>query len=463
MTGTLTQEHAYFEGLSILLVDSDRMANNSLQKMLTKLGSLVTMVGSLREAELSIDNNCFDAVVSEDNLSDGQGLALISRYLNCRPNGAFYLVTEQENAQQVKYSTRQGARHVFVKPLVANELVERILKDSVIDASALKLSYQLSPYLSVVDPLMINALVDIPFFSESTEPVLITGKSGTGKELVARAVHGLSSRSSNAFVPSNCGSIPESMLETELFGHEKGAFTSANSSHRGCFEQAHKGTLFLDEIGEMSQEAQTRLLRVLEHKTIRRVGGEREIPVDVRVVAATHRDLAAGVEAGNFREDLFYRLNVLPVSLPPLCERPLDIENLSKIFLKKQLAQHSSNAQAAMNVLEYTKEAMDLLKSYHWPGNVRELRNIITRLAVRLPKELQEITADFISYLLPHRHNMSNESVDEGVFIPKGTSMEDAEWMIIDAALKQADFNRAKAAELLGIGERTLRRKLNGK
>lgn len=338
-----------------------------------------------------------------------------------------------------------------------------MLKDSVIEASALKLSKQLSPYLSVVDPLMINALADIPFFSESTEPVLITGETGTGKELVARAVHGLSSRSSKAFVPLNCGSIQESMLEAELFGHEKGAFTSANSSHRGSFEQAHEGTLFLDEIGEMSLEAQTRLLRVLEHQTIRRVGGEREIPVSVRVVAATHRDLAASVEAGNFREDLFYRLNVLPVSLPPLCERPLDIENLSEVFLKKQLAQHSNNAQAAMNVPEFTQEAMDLLKSYHWPGNVRELRNIITRLAVRLPKGLYEITADFISYLLPHRHNMSNVSVDDGVFIPKGTSMEDAEWMIIDAALKQAGFNRAKAAELLGIGERTLRRKLNGK
>ena len=305
MTGTLTQDHAYFEGLSILLVDSDRMANNSLQKMLTKLGSLVTIVGSLREAKLSIDNNCFDAVVSEDDLSDGQGLALISRYLSLRPNGAFYLVTEHENAQQVKNSNRQGVRHFFVKPLVPNELVEHMLKDSIIEASALKLSKQLSPYLSVADPSMLNALVDIPLFSDSSEPVLIIGKSGTGKELVARAVHGLSSCSSNAFIPINCGSIPESMLETELFGHEKGAFTSANFAHRGCFEQAHKGTLFLDEIGEMSLEAQTRLLRVLEHKTIRRVGGEREIPVDVRVVAATHRDLAASVEAGNFREDLF--------------------------------------------------------------------------------------------------------------------------------------------------------------
>ena len=303
---------------------------------------------------------------------------------------------------------------------------------------------------------MVEALNDLPRFASSNEPVLIQGETCTGKELVARALHGLGPRTQGPFVAINCGAIPETMLEAELFGYEKGAFTGANRQHRGRFAQAHSGTLFLDEIGEMPPTAQVSQLRVLEEKMVYRIGGERGVPVDVRVVAATHRPLDERLDSGLFRQDLLFRLNVLVINLPPLRNRPGDIELLARHFLANSVRDMGWDCAPPI----MAPEALSHLAAYRWPGNVRELRNLMARLAVRLPQGVREIGANLITSLLTTKTS-SSKAVGNGVFIPKVTTLADAEWLLIDAALKDANYNRSKAAKLLGIGERTLRRKLN--
>jgi DNA-binding NtrC family response regulator len=272
---------------------------------------------------------------------------------------------------------------------------------------------------------------------------------------VARALHGLSSVADGPFVAINCGAIPETLLEDELFGHEKGAFTGAQQQRQGRFEQANEGTLFLDEIGEMPLPFQVRLLRVLEDGQIQRVGSERSIAVKVRVIAATHRNLEEDVSSGLFRQDLLYRLNILPVNLPPLRMRPADVHLLAKHFLQRAL--QDMERQSPWPILD--NDSLALLAGYQWPGNVRELRNMTTRLAVRLPPEVKIIDSQWITGLLP-QDSVSGVS-GSGIFIPADATLAEAEQILIAAALKNSHGNRIEAAKALGIGERTLRRKLN--
>ncbi len=366
------------------------------------------------------------------------------------------MITGHGSVANAVEALQQGARHYFEKPVDPLLLARRLASDLADKKAREGLAEQLSPYLVFKDAAMAEALADLPRFAASSEAVLIQGETGTGKELVARALHGLGPRAQQPFVTVNCGAIPESMLEAELFGHEKGAFTGASHRHLGRFEQAHKGTLFLDEIGEMPLPAQVSLLRVLEEGKLRRIGGEREIAINVRVVAATHQALEERLESGLFRRDLFYRLHVLPVTLPLLRDRPRDIGLLPRHFLDKSL--RDSGWSGPQPVLE--DAAVALLQAYDWPGNVRELRNLMARLAIRIPAGLREIRASLLAPLLPGGRGQGRIG-REGVFIPEGTTLADAEWLLIDAVLKASGYNRSKAARLLGIGERTLRRKLN--
>lgn len=314
---------------------------------------------------------------------------------------------------------------------------------------------RLSSYLVFRDPAMGEALADVPRFARSQEPVLLQGETGTGKELVARALHGLGPRAHGPFVAVNCGAIPDTMLEAELFGYEKGAFTGASRTHRGRFEQAHQGTLFLDEIGEMPPTAQVSLLQVLEGQ-VQRIGGEREISVDVRVVAATLRPLEERVESGLFRQDLLYRLQVLPVQLPPLRDRPRDIGLLARRFLSQSLQGMGwVGATPTLN-----DAAVARLQTYAWPGNVRELRNMMARLAIRVSPELDELGPDWFDTLLSSKGNR-NRNADQGVWIPSDATLAEAEFLLIQEALRQTGNNRRAAAKRLGMGERTLRRHLN--
>ncbi len=443
-------------GLSLLIVDDDPAIVRSLKRVLTGLGADVTGVSSIREARLSLAELLPDAVLADLQLKDGTGLDLLPDYLSQNPDGGFYMITGHGSVGNAVEALRQGARDYFEKPVDPLLLAKRLVTDFTGKQSVRRSSDLLSPYLTFCDPVMNEALMDVVRFASSQEPVLIQGETGTGKELVARALHGLGPRAEAPFVAVNCGAIPETMLEAELFGYEKGAFTGASRQHKGRFEQAHEGTLFLDEIGEMPPSAQVSLLRVLEEGMIHRIGSERGIPIDVRVVAATHRPLEERVEDGLFRQDLLYRLNVLLVQLPPLRERPRDIALLAQHFLANSLRDVGWEGSAPT----ITSEALTLLENYSWPGNVRELRNIMARLAVRLPEGLQEIKPNLLSPLLTTKNN-NVTSCNGGVFIPKDTTLADAEWLLIDNALKESGYNRSKAAKLLGIGERTLRRKLN--
>ena len=279
--------------------------------------------------------------------------------------------------------------------------------------------------------------------------VLITGESGTGKELVARTVHRQSPRAHGPFVALNCSAIPESLLESELFGHEKGAFTGATGARSGCFELASGGTLFLDEVGEMPLNLQKRLLRVLEDRRVRRLGGQVEIEVDVRVVSATNADLQLLLKRGDFREDFFYRLNVFTIDMPPLRERPEDIPLLAHQFLK-QLAQANKKS-----IVGFSSEALDLLTHHDWPGNARELRNAVERaVVVCLGNEIE-------SHHLPSQLRRPRApQAQNGVVVPHDASLEEAERLLILNALSVHEGNKTQAAKALGITTKTLHMKL---
>jgi transcriptional regulator with PAS, ATPase and Fis domain len=308
---------------------------------------------------------------------------------------------------------------------------------------------------------MKQVLMNLPKIAASDQTVLISGETGTGKEIVARAIHFLSPRAEGSFVAVNCGAIPDSLIEGELFGHERGAFTGALRTHRGKFEVADNGTLFLDEIGDMPLSLQGKLLRVLEEKEIYRLGGEKPVGVNVRIIAATRRDLLRAVKEGLFRDDLYYRLNVLRIHLPSLRERIEDIPLLALHFL------HRAFNEIGMKPPYPTLSlgTIDLLEKLKWRGNVRELRNLMTRIATLLQTGRGKILPIDV---LPHLDEISLHDINHqyftykgpGVFIPIGTPMEKVEELVIKETLKYTQGNKTKAARLLKIGIRTLRRKL---
>jgi len=443
-------------GLELLVVDGDATLLHTLQREFSRLGATANGAGSVREARAAMAAHPPDAMLVDLQLKDGNGLELLPDYLAAAPDGAFYVTTGHGSVSTAVEALRLGARHYFEKPVEPLELARVLAADLVGNRPSQGLAGQLAPYLLFRDPAMHKALADLPRFAASSEPVLIQGETGTGKELVARALHGLGPRAQGPFVAVNCGAIPESMLEAELFGFEKGAFTGATRRHRGRFEQADGGTLFLDEIGEMPPAAQVSLLRVLEEHGVQRIGGEGITPVNVRVVTASHRPLEERIESGMFRQDLLYRLNVLLIRLPPLRERPQDIALLAGHFLTNSLRDMGWQGSPP----SLSDGALARLAGHAWSGNVRELRNLMARLALRLPLGVREIGANLLDPLLPTATARPASTAD-GVFIPTGTTLAEAERLLIDAALKKTGNNRSQAARLLGIGERTLRRRLN--
>ena len=442
-------------GLKILIMDDDQAIIKSFRRGLKALGADVEGASSVYEARLLLENQIFDCLLADLKLRDGDGLSLLPLFHRLRPDGLFYLITGHGTIDNAISAIKQGVRDYLLKPVDLMKLASRLEQDFSQRKPALTLKNKLSPYLNFQDPATLNALTDLPRYAALDDPVLINGETGTGKELVARAVHQLSTRKNEPFIALNCGAIPETMLESELFGYEKGAFTGATTTHKGKFEQASGGTLFLDEIGEMPISFQTRLLRVLETSSITRLGGEHEISVDVRIVAATNRNLKEAVHAGLFREDLFYRLDVLPVTLPPLRKRPRDIIYLARLFLSHSLNKMGQDRSVPL----FSPGAIQVLLQYHWPGNIRELKNIMVRLAIKLPPEMKEIGPEFLKTLLPEQ----TTGIAQGIFIPEHFTLSEAEHLLIEAALKRTNFNRKLAARQLGISERTLRRKLKRK
>jgi len=428
---------------SILVVDDEKPQRDILQEILTTAGYDVTSAASGEAALKFAKERSFDLALTDLKMTGIDGIELLQQLLALDSSIIVILLTAHGTIDSAKDALRRGAFDYLQKPFDRDLLLSTIKRalgnldqiDVEIKSASLKMEAVKKMILKV---------------ARSSSTVLIRGESGTGKELVARAIHNQSPRSSEMFQAVNCAAINENLLESELFGHEKGSFTGAHAEKKGLFEVADRGTLFLDEIAELDVGMQAKLLRALQERRVRRVGGSHEIPVDVRVVAATNRDLRAMVADGRFRDDLYYRVNVLSIDVPPLRERRDDIPVLIDHFLKK----HTRNTSRLVKGLN--PEARRMMNDYGWPGNVRQLESAIERAILLCEGDM--ITPDD----LPSELQQESRGTSAGAFKlpPEGVSFEEVEKNLILQAMDQTDYNITKAAKLLGLTFRTLQYRL---
>jgi two-component system response regulator AtoC len=429
----------------ILIVDNEEKFCKLIKTALELDNIQSTYVLSGEQAFDWIKNNSVDLIVSDLRMDGMNGLELLKKIKDYNPDIEFIVMTAFASQKTAIEALREGASDYLIKPFEMDELIlriRRILLQKKLQGENRELRSQVEKPVSFDRMIgrskkmkQVYELIHKAAQSEST--VLVTGESGTGKELVAEIIHYQSSEKYNSFIAINCAAIPENLLESELFGHEKGAFTGASHRKIGKFELASHGTIFLDEVGDTSLIIQAKLLRVLQNKEIFRLGGNTRINVDTRVVAATNHDLEQMVKQGKFRQDLFYRLNVFPIHLPPLREKKEDIPELVNHFLKKY------------GVEGIHKEALKILMDYDWPGNIRELQNVIERAAI--------LSSSFItSQELPSlRSSLINDIY--GFQIPStGLKLDQFEKYLIQQAIQKADGNKTVAAQLLGITRRRL-------
>jgi DNA-binding NtrC family response regulator len=370
----------------VLIVDDDPVQRRLLENMAQKVGyrTLVADGGEAAAALLAADGARINCVVLDLVMPDLDGLGVLARMREAGNTIPVIVQTAHGGIDNVVSAMRAGAVDFVVKPVGAERLqvsLRNALAANAMASELQRIKRSQSGTLTFRDivtrsPLMQNVLRNAEKAAASAIPVLIEGESGVGKEIVARAIHGSGERRTKPFVAVNCGAIPDNLVESILFGHEKGAFTGATEQHAGKFAEASGGTLFLDEIGELPMAAQVKLLRAVQEGEVEAVGGRKPVKVDVRLISATNRDLIADVKAGRFREDLFYRLHVFPISLPPLRERPEDIPDLARHFLARFCAEEGKSIRAI------TGEALALLSSFRWPGNVRQLENAVFRAVV---------------------------------------------------------------------------------
>jgi len=433
----------------ILVVDDEPETALVIERMARSFGHDVAVAGSAEEALQRFDEGGIDVVLTDLHLGTVDGLALLRSLHDRAPDVPVVLVTGRATVDSAMEAIHAGAYEYLDKPLslpaLGRVLSRAIEKRAHALASRAAGPLPPAPLENVAgrSPAMLEVFKTVARVAPGRTSVLIFGESGTGKELVARALHRLSPRAERPFVPVNVSAIPEGLLESELFGHVRGAFTGATATRRGLFDEADGGTLFLDEIGDLSAALQAKLLRALQEQRIKPVGGNEEHPVDVRLVAATHRDLEAMVRAGRFREDLFYRLNVIAISLPPLRERREDIPVLVEHFLGRHERDTGLRAPAL------SSEALAALKAYDWPGNVRELENVLQR-AVLLSTH-GTIGPDALP---PAIVSGVRPQVSGAPFAPL-RDMVDA---YVLQVLEHTRGNRSEAARILGISRRTLHR-----
>jgi DNA-binding NtrC family response regulator len=428
---------------SILVVDDDKPQRDILHEILTDAGYDVTSAASGEAALKFAKDRSFDLALTDLKMTGMDGIELLQHLLTMDKSIVVILLTAHGTIESAKEALRRGAFDYLQKPFDRDALLATIRR-------ALGTLDQIDVEILSASPKMEAVKKMILKVARSNSTVLIRGESGTGKELIARAIHNQSPRSSEMFQAVNCAAINENLLESELFGHEKGSFTGAHAEKKGLFEVADRGTLFLDEIAELDISMQAKLLRALQERRIRRVGATFEIPVDVRVVAATNRDLRAMVGDGRFRDDLYYRINVLSIDVPPLRERREDIPVLIDFFLKK----HTKNTSRLIRGL--APETKRMLNDYGWPGNVRQLESAIERAILLCEGEM--ITPDD----LPTEVRQESESVATGGFKlpPEGINFEEVEKNLILQAMDQTDYNITKSAKLLGLTFRTLQYRL---
>jgi two-component system response regulator AtoC len=442
----------------VLIVDDDRAMCEMLDNALRRRGFVTAWKSSADEALRLIADEEFDVIVSDLNMQGTSGLELCQQVVSNRPDVPVVVVTAFGSLETAVGAIRAGAYDFVTKPFEMEDIaltLERAVAHRALRAEVKRLRRAVNESQRFSEMIGTSGTMDkvydlVSRVAETEATVLITGESGTGKELVARAAHTRSRRAQGPFVAINCAAMPESLLESELFGHVKGAFTDARNARPGLFIKANGGTLFLDEIGEMPQGMQAKLLRVLQEKTVRPVGGDSEIPYDARIVAATNRDLETEVAEKKFREDLYYRINVVRIHVPPLRSRGSDVLLLAQHFVERFATVHRCNVKGLSSA------AAERLLAYSWPGNVRELQNCIER-AVALARfetlgvdDLPEKLRDY----KPSR--VIVESEDPAELLP----MEEVERRYVLRVLQAVGGNKTLAAEVLGFDRRTLYRKL---
>ncbi len=443
---------------TILIVDDERGQREILQTILEGEGLRVTTAPGGREALKELEKSEFDLILTDLKMQGMSGMELLEKVLETDPLQCAIMMTAHGTVDSAVEAMKKGAFDYLEKPLERDNLFltlrrafervnllreNRVLQKRIKETSGI-------PNIIGEHPKMREVFRIVGKIAPTASTVLIYGESGTGKELVAKAIHDGSPRKEKPFFAINCAAIPENLMESELFGHEKGAFTGADSRELGIFEAANGGTVFLDEIGEMSVAMQAKLLRAIQTKEIRRVGGKVNIPVDVRIVSATNRDLEAEIKRGGFREDLYYRLNVIRITLPPLRERGSDIAALADFFVKKY------GRQGGSTVRGIAKPALKLIMDYSWPGNVRQLESVIERGALMAESDLiqpEDLPAE-ISEGISRAGGLPFE------LPPEGIQFDELERNLIIKAMERAGWVIAKAAPLLGMSYKTLQYRL---
>ena len=451
----------------ILIADDEEAQRNGLASMLRGWGFAADTAADGQEALDKLMNEPFSVLITDLKMPRMDGFELLRRLPAENVQVPAIVLTAFGNIETAVSTMHELGAFWFlekpIQPSVLRVLLERAITQARLTEETQRLQRQLSQSGSMGQMAGASAAMRQIFslveqVAPSKAAVLITGESGTGKELVARALHSLSPRSNGPFVALNCAAMPESLIESELFGHEKGAFTGAVERRAGCFELAQHGTLLLDEIGDMPLNTQAKLLRVLEDSRVRRLGGRTETVVDVRVVASTNKNLPEAIRNNQFREDLYYRLNVFEITLPPLRERLDDVPVLARALLEDLNRKHGTQ------VAEVAPDAMDLLRHHRWPGNVRELRNALER-AVILAADGVVLARHLPPSVVPAavREAVVTEPTSEDFLVlPSGTTIDDAERALVKRTLILTKGNKTRAAEVLGISLKTLFNKLKG-
>jgi two-component system response regulator AtoC len=439
---------------TILIVDDERNTREGLQRALHDRYDVLLAEDSQKAVE-ALESATVDVMLTDLRMPGVDGMGLLRRALSLSNPPVCIMMTAYGSIENAVQAMQVGAYHYITKPVNLDELelvIQRALNSRRVEAENVNLHEQIDQKYGLGNIIgesasMRQVFETVQQVAPSRATVLIAGATGTGKELIAKAVHNLSPRKNGPFIAVHAAALPTSLLESELFGHERGAFTGAVERRIGRFELADGGTLFLDEVGELEPPMQVKLLRVLEERAFERVGGAKTLEVDVRLLAATNKDLKKLVSEGKFRDDLFYRLSVVTVDLPPLRERQDDIPLLVKSFLDE------FSRENGKQVRELTPEALNVLLAYDWPGNVRELRNAIEQMVVLARAE--RLTVRDVPPAIRGGADLTKINV-----VRTGMTVEDAERQLIVQALKEMDGNRTKAAQRIGISRRTLHRKL---
>ena len=440
----------------IMVVDDDSLGREYLYETLMRGGYEVASVNNGQQAITRISKEAYDVIFLDMKMPGMCGMEVLEKVKSISPETVVILMTAHGTIETAVEAMKKGAYDYIIKPFSPEQIEllilrvnerQKLITENRYWRSNSNIDEKLNPVFSR-NSRMSLIYEQIKKIAQSKASVLIQGESGTGKELIARAIHFHSPRCGNPFIRVNCAALAETLLESELFGHERGAYTGAISKHTGRFELANEGTLLLDEISEISPNIQAKLLRVLEEEEIERVGGEKTIKIDVRIVATTNRNLMNEIQKGTFREDLFYRLNVVPIYLPPLRERREDIPLLVDYYLRKYSLENNAVAKSI------DKEALDYLCQYNWPGNIRELKNIIQRAVVMGSHEALQL--EQFNCLFTHQ-----DMERSGNTLTAGKAIEDVERDLIYSTLGKTGGNKTRAAELLKITTRTLRNKLH--